>query len=419
MAGISIQTKNASYYGAINNSKKSAMGKVGAFTGSYAKKTATSVKTIAIQKVSTKKSQGVQSNKKQLLEDLEKPRSSKINLSDLSDKEAADLKAAQIAAEKEANDAAEKMEANKAEKKKIVFVGTSVNKQNGYLDLTKTKEKKAENKAKKKLHYSYKDVSSKIQRAKTSVSAGQAVISAKRKVLELRRKASSGNIDSEDLQLALSHAKKMETIAKRKKHNLEMEEMIEQVKEQDERADKMKEGSGDTQNDVIEAAKGAVEEAQDEILEQRDRYTEEFSAETKRMMEEYEEEYSDDELTELSEAMSEEMAQMIEEFGQDEMEMLEETFDMLEQLEVVNPHMSDEKFEDLKRKHRASEDKALMKANMEYLKGMMKQLEKESESHKSSAAAVAPQACAYSPATISNPIITISVPTGVSIDEGV
>ena len=41
-------------------------------------------------------------------------------------------------------------------------------------------------------------------------------------------------------------------------------------------------------------------------------------------------------------------------------------------MEVVDPHMSKEDFEDLKRKHRASENKAIVKANMEYLKDMIK-----------------------------------------------
>ncbi len=46
--------------------------------------------------------------------------------------------------------------------------------------------------------------------------------------------------------------------------------------------------------------------------------------------------------------------------------------EMLESMEIVDPHMSKEDLEDLKRKHRASEDKAIMKANMDYLKDMIK-----------------------------------------------
>lgn len=398
MAGISVQTKNASYYGAINKSKKNAIGVVGAYKGKYAKKTPSS-QTIRLPALSTKKSQSVQTNKKKLLEDIKKQQTQKTNPTEQSDKEITDLTAAQMAAEenetseeaaeknKASEETAEHMEEMKKAGKQVVFVETSVYKKNGYPDLTKTSNEKKETKVKKKLYYSYKDVSFKIQQAKTSLSAGQAVISAKRKVMELRRKASSGNTDSEELQLALSHAKKMEMIAKRKKRNLELEEMVEQVKAQDERAEKAKEGYGDAQNDVVEAAKVVVEQAQEDIANQRDKYAEELSAEAEKMLEE---------------------------FGQEEMEMLEETMEMLEQLEAVNPHMSDEKFEELKRKHRASEDKALNKANMEYLKGMMKQLEKES--HKSSVATSSPQACTYSPASVTTPMATISVPAGVEVD---
>ncbi|MBQ3798505.1 MAG: hypothetical protein II842_19880, partial [Butyrivibrio sp.] len=58
--------------------------------------------------------------------------------------------------------------------------------------------------------------------------------------------------------------------------------------------------------------------------------------------------------------------------GEEELKQLEEAMEMLETMEVVNPHMSKEDLEELKRKHRASEDKAIMKANMEYLKDMIK-----------------------------------------------
>ena len=59
-------------------------------------------------------------------------------------------------------------------------------------------------------------------------------------------------------------------------------------------------------------------------------------------------------------------------FSEEELKELEEAMEMLETMEVVNPHMSKEDLEELKRKHRSSEDKAIMKANMEYLKDMIK-----------------------------------------------
>lgn len=409
MAGISIQTKNASYYNAINTNKKTAKGVVGTFQGKYAKTIKSSFSASNYSFSAAKKEQS--ENRKKLLSALDTTET-KTSVKNLSDKEAADLKASQIAAQKNetSEEVAKRLEETKKARKQVVFQGTSVHKKNGYLDLTKTNTEKKETKAKKKLHYSYKDVASKIQRAKTSLSAGQALISAKRKVMELRRKAASGNVDSEDLQLALSHAKRMESVAKKKKHNLELEEMVEQVKARDDRMEKMEDSSSQIQNDVIETAKTTVESAEDDIKKQQEEYGEELKAEFEEMIKEEE---LDEEMTE---ELSEEVSKMIEEFGQEEMELLEETMEMLEQLEAVNPHMSDEQLEDLKRKHRASEDKALTKANMEYLKGVMKQLEKESQ--KSTVAAGVPQISTYSPASIVNPTITIQVPEGISVDVG-
>ena len=64
--------------------------------------------------------------------------------------------------------------------------------------------------------YNYKTVASRIQRAKTSISAGQAVLAAKRETLKIKRKMSSGNGDPEELLAALTHAKRMEMAARKK-----------------------------------------------------------------------------------------------------------------------------------------------------------------------------------------------------------
>ena len=76
----------------------------------------------------------------------------------------------------------------KANENKNTYSATSINKEKGYLVLSETTEKSKAKKAKQVTHYNYKDVSNKIRRAKTSFSAEQAVISAKRKVIEIKRK---------------------------------------------------------------------------------------------------------------------------------------------------------------------------------------------------------------------------------------
>ena len=45
---------------------------------------------------------------------------------------------------------------------------------------------------------------------------------------------------------------------------------------------------------------------------------------------------------------------------------------MFEAMEVVDPHMSEDKLRELKQKHRDAENKAILKANMEYLKSTIK-----------------------------------------------
>ena len=415
MAVISIQAKNASYYSVINRNQKTAIGKVGVFRGTYAKTPKGSSSNIQSKLSSTIKKEQ-KTAKSTLLAELEKTPSVKTSLVELPDKEASDLEAAFDVEERNkeiAREAAkEKMEANRREKQQITYVGTSVYKQNGYLDLrTTSSSSSAKVKQKKKINYSYSGISSKIQMAKNSVSAGQAVIAAKRKVMELRRKASSGNVDSDDLQLALSHAKKMEMIAKKKKHNLELEEMVEHAKARDDMEEKIKDSST-AQTDILDAAKQTIENAEDEIKKQQEAYAEEIEAQFEEMAEEYETEdiSSEDRMEEFSDVMSE----MMEEFGEEEMEMLEETMEMLEQLEAVNPHMSDEQLDNLKRKHRASENKAIAKANMEYIKGVMKQLEKESN-HNSGAVST-PTSATYSPASVANPVVAVAVETGVAVD---
>ena len=390
MAGISIRLKNASYYGAIKR-----------------------VKTVKNTPVK------LSDEKKKLLSDLKKTSEPEKRFLERSDNKEPDLKTEQIANENEqsvetVSQKGEEKVPKWGAKEKKVFVGTSVYKQNGYLDSGKTKSAKSDVKPKKKLNYRYMDVSSKIMQAKTSISAGQAVISAKRKVLELRRKAAAKNVDSEELMLALSHAKKMEMIAKKKKHNLELEEMVAHTKERDERLDKIEEASENAKNAQMDVAKQTVEEAQDSIQQQQDAYAEELYEEAQKMLESFEEDsFSEEELQNVTEAVSDEMMQMIESFGQDEMEMLEETMEMLEQLETVNPHMSDRQFENLKRKHRASENKAIAKANMEYFKGVMKQLEKETH-HASSG--LSAQSVTYSPVVSAEQTVSVAVPGGISVD---
>ena len=204
--------------------------------------------------------------------------------------------------------------------------------------------------------YNYKEVSSKIQRAKTTQGASVAVLAAKRKVLEVKRKLAFAGGDSEKLQAALAHAQRMEMVARKKKHHIELEELVAVTGKRDEAADNTK----DLRNSIILANEETLSKKEDKIFEAKENMSEE-------LLEDVSEEtavISEEELAKIN--------QMIAEFGEEELKQLEESMEMLETMEVVDPHMSKEDFEELKRKHRASENKAIMKADMDYLKAYIK-----------------------------------------------
>ncbi len=237
---------------------------------------------------------------------------------------------------------------------KVVYTGTIQAKKNGFLERTESKDKKKEEKLKKPVRYNYKEVAGKIQRAKTSVSAGQALLSAKRKVVEMRRKISSKEGDPEELQFALTHAKRMEMVARKKKHHLELEELVTHTRERDEREEKTEEAAQRLEDSFISAEEEKLSQKEDEVFEKRQDLLHEAA----------EEGGTEDMLADLNEMLSE--------YGEETLKELEEAMELLESMEFLDPHMSEEELEELKRKHRAAENKAIVKADMDYLKDMIK-----------------------------------------------
>ena len=79
--------------------------------------------------------------------------------------------------------------------------------------------------AKKKFHYSFKNMSSQILRSKTSQAARQVVGQAMREVLKLKREKFSGKYDSEEVEASILHAESMERVARKKVRHLEEEEL--------------------------------------------------------------------------------------------------------------------------------------------------------------------------------------------------
>lgn len=241
-----------------------------------------------------------------------------------------------------------------------VFEDVSEDKKNGYLDLNATKNKKKEKKADKPVRYNYKEVASKIQNAKNSTGAEQAVLSAKRKVLELKRKISSGEGNAEELQLALTHAKRMEMVARKKKHHLELEELVVTTQSRDERVKEFEESISEVRDALITSAEDKLKFSEDDILDERTEMLDETIEEIK------------EENIELSEEEMAKLNEMIAEFGEEELDKLEDAMEDLESLEIIDPHMSPKELKELKIKHRNSEHRDIVKADMDYLKEVIR-----------------------------------------------
>ena len=231
-------------------------------------------------------------------------------------------------------------------------------------------QKEEDNKEDKLLNsgkiYNFKEVSNKIMRAKTSVSAGQAVVAAKRKISELKRKLASGNEDSDELQMALTHAKKMEVVAERKKNNLQLEEMVTNTMKRDELMKKMENSSSSM---TVEA----YEKLKDEITDKQLKHIDETEELRRREAEKTQEEI-EQRTEELTEQAVEQMNEFTEEMSDEESEMLREMSELVDAMEIVDPHMNEEDLSKLKLKHRLSEQKSLLKADMEYLKSVFKDM---------------------------------------------
>ena len=237
----------------------------------------------------------------------------------------------------------------------------------GTEDSDETKEDKLLNSGK---IYNFKEISNKIMRAKTPASAGQAVVAAKRKISELKRKLASSDGDSNDLQLALTHARKMEVVAERKKNNLTLEEMVINTRKRDELFKKMEESgsSGSMSVDAYEQLKDEILDKQLKLIEDNEKAMEEEMA---KRQQELEKEAARKQAETVREEMQEQMGTFLDKMDDEQSEMLREMSEMLDAVEIVDPHMDEQELDKLKLKHRLSENKAIMKADMDYLKGMM------------------------------------------------
>ena len=199
----------------------------------------------------------------------------------------------------------------------------------------------------KKLKYSFKNISGKLIRSKTSVAARQVAGEAKREVLRLKQQKQSGKYDNEEIEAAINHAKAMERVAKKKVRHLEEEELakacgacLDRLEEyQKDLGDEWEEQDVSESENNVTAFKAGIEEPASENL-------------TGEMM---------DELT-VS------MTDMLSEMGLDE---------LLDIFSSVKQDMDPTDLKLMKIKHRTKELKEIAKADAEYLKAIFEHLEKQ------------------------------------------
>ncbi len=260
---------------------------------------------------------------------------------------------------KEIRDQLRQLKQEKYQEKTNPFGVTKEDMVSSLLGETETDDKD-EVKENTSVNYNFRSVTSKIQQAKTSASAGRAVLSAKRKIQELKRKLANSDADPDEVTFALNHAKRIERVAKKKQRHLEMEEMITRTQRRDEQKDKTEQAA----EDLAMAQRDLLEE---ELTNKQNEFDEMQTAmfvEAIQKLKETQSEISDDMIAAVDE--------MIESMTEKEQEMLSEMAEMLENMEILDPHMSEEDLKKLKTKHRNAENKEIVKADADYWKSMMK-----------------------------------------------
>lgn len=199
----------------------------------------------------------------------------------------------------------------------------------------------------KRLRYSFKEISAKILKTKTSISANRVTILARGKVAMLSRMLYTGEYDDTELEHALIHAKKMVRIAKKKAKHLTEEEKARNT------------GKCLVEVDEFSKEEEALSEEELELQNQ----------ELEKMMEEYQELLQDS----MAKTMEMAMREMQETMGLNE---LSEDFIL-----YAPKELDPEELERLKKKHRSDELREIVDADMKYLKAMFNKLAKEQQNN--------------------------------------
>lgn len=250
-----------------------------------------------------------------------------------------------------------------------------------YADTLRTNRQQAKNTALnlKKLKYQFKNISAKILRSKTSASAKQVVGQVRREILRLKREKQSGSYSGEEIDAAITHAKAMERVAKKKVKHLEEEELAEASSGlcadiRTEEYDLTEKESDISPEELMRENPGELSEAD---FYETDFCGADFSKFDLPEIDMSEIDFSGMDFSAID--FSEEMLQKLNDAEEDVWEsLLEETGieDLVGEVFSVKRDMDPADLHVMKIKHRNKEMKEIVKADAEYLKAMFDFLEK-------------------------------------------
>ncbi len=220
--------------------------------------------------------------------------------------------------------------------------------------VTVTKGKASQVVVKKRLPYSFKEISTRLLKTKKSGNAHQVLISARQKAVSLRLMYKGGVYEDDEVLAALMHAQAIVRVAKKREKHLQEEERAEK---------KIGKDGVFCEADLEEK----TEEASSRQIHKEEREQTKAKMDLQRMqklMEQYE--------RMMQEAMK-------------ELEQLDNMDALSEELGIDGEvSMDPEDLELMKKKHRADEMRAIVEADMKYLKFMFDKLEKERQSNSNS-----------------------------------
>lgn len=275
---------------------------------------------------------------------------------------------------------------------------------------SRAKNKKTKSKV-KKLRYSFKAISSQIMKSKTSVMAKQVAGKAKREVVRLRQKKLSAQYDPEEVQIALTHALKIERVAKKKVKHLLEEEMVKvtggpcagELEEREEN----RSGLSDTEKaeDAIAAMENGMsgkdaaamqqrramssQEQAEYMQEQMDQMQDMMQAQMEKMQAQMEQMVAEMQYAmevaqeEMQASMEDMMSEFMDEMEESMKELMEESglSDLLDDIiGGFDREMDPADYHMMKLKHRAKELKEIAEADAEYLKAVFDRLERMKDS---------------------------------------